>query len=77
MKTPEVRLATEEDLASILALVRDYERYDVEFAKRYYDVYFRKDQIADKDKVYVATAHRRARRGIDKVPAKPRYWALK
>lgn len=59
MKVPEIMLATKEDLASILDLVRDYERYDVEFAKRYYDVYFRKDQIADKDKVYVAKADRR------------------
>lgn len=59
MKVPEIRPATKEDLASILALVRDYERYDVEFAKRYYDVYFRRDRIADKDKVYVAKTDRR------------------
>ena len=59
MKAPEIRLATKEDLDSILALVREYEHYDVEFAKRYYDIYFRRDQIADRDKVYVAKADRR------------------
>jgi N-acetylglutamate synthase-like GNAT family acetyltransferase len=59
MKVPEIRHAKKEDLASILALVRDYERYDVEFAKRYFDLYFQKDQIAEKDKVYVAKADRR------------------
>ena len=45
-------------MASILDLVRDYDRYDVEYAKRYYDDYFRKNRIADKDKVYVAKADR-------------------
>ena len=59
MKAPEIRLAKREDLDSILALVKDYERYDVEFAKRYYDLYFQKDQIADNDRVYVAKAGRR------------------
>ena len=59
MKVPEIRHATKEDLASILALVSDYELYDVEFAKRYYDLYFGKDQIADNDRVYVAKADRR------------------
>ena len=56
MKAPEIRHAKKEDLESILALVRDYEHYDVDFAKRYYDLYFQKDQIAEKDKVYVAKA---------------------
>ena len=56
MKVPEIRHAKKEDLESILDLVRDYESYDVEFAKRYYDLYFQKDQIADKDRVYVAKA---------------------
>jgi ribosomal protein S18 acetylase RimI-like enzyme len=59
MKVPEIRHATKEDLASILDLVSDYELYDVEFAKRYYDLYFGKDQIADNDRVYVAKADRR------------------
>jgi len=59
MKAPEIRLATKEDLDSILALVEDYELYDVEFAKRYYDLYFGKDQIAETDRVYVAKADMR------------------
>jgi len=59
MKVPEIRHATKEDLASILALVKDYELYDIEFAKGYCDLYFRKDQIAEKDRVYVAKADRR------------------
>jgi ribosomal protein S18 acetylase RimI-like enzyme len=50
----EIVLAAKKDLTAILALVRDYERYDVEFAKRYYDIYFAKGQITEKDKVYVA-----------------------
>jgi N-acetylglutamate synthase-like GNAT family acetyltransferase len=56
VKAPEIRHAKKEDLESILDLVRDYESYDVEFAKRYYDLYFQKDQIVEKDKVYVAKA---------------------
>lgn len=52
--TVEIVLAAKKDLTAILALVRDYERYDVEFAKRYYDIYFAKGQITEKDKVYVA-----------------------
>ena len=59
MKVPKISMATKEDLDSVLDLIRDYERYDFEFAKRYYNVYFRKDQIADKDKVYVAKVDRR------------------
>ena len=42
------------DLKAILNLIKDFERYDVEFAKRYYDVYFKKDKITEKDKVFVA-----------------------
>ena len=42
------------DLKAILSLIKDYQRYDVEFAKRYYDIYFRKEQITEKDKVFVA-----------------------
>lgn len=42
------------DLKAILSLIRDYERYDVEFAKRYYDIYFGKDKITEKDEVFVA-----------------------
>ena len=51
---PEIVLATKKDLNAILELVKDYERYDVEFAKRYYDIYFGKNQITEKDRVYVA-----------------------
>jgi len=42
------------DLKAIFALIKDYQRYDLEFAERYYDIYFGKGQITEKDKVYVA-----------------------
>lgn len=50
----QIEPAEKADLRGILALIRDYERYDVEFAKRYYDIYFKRGPIAEKDKVYVA-----------------------
>lgn len=50
----EIELAKKEDLRAILALIKDYLRYDVEFAKRYYDIYFEKGQITEKDEVYTA-----------------------
>lgn len=50
----EIVVAEKENMKAILALIGDYERYDVEFAKRYYDIYFEKNQITEKDKVYVA-----------------------
>jgi len=50
----EIAVAAKKDLSSILPLIRDYERCDVKFAKRYYDIYFGKGQITEKDKVYVA-----------------------
>lgn len=50
----QIEPAEEADLRGILALIRDYERYDVEFAKRYYNIYFKRGPIAEKDKVYVA-----------------------
>ena len=50
----EVVLAAKKDMDAILSLVKDYESYDVEFAKRYYDIYFEKGQITEKDEVYVA-----------------------
>ena len=50
----DIVLAEKKHLSAILALVGDYERYDVEFAKRYYDMYFGKGRITEKDKVYVA-----------------------
>lgn len=50
----EIEPAEKRDLSEILSLIRNYERYDVEFAKRYYDIYFKKSPIVEKDKVYVA-----------------------
>jgi ribosomal protein S18 acetylase RimI-like enzyme len=46
--------AEKSDLRAILGLIRNYERYDVEFAKRYYDIYFGKDKKTEKDEVFVA-----------------------
>lgn len=46
--------AVKGDLRGILNLIRDYKRYDIEFAKRYYATYFSKNKIAEKDEVYVA-----------------------
>jgi ribosomal protein S18 acetylase RimI-like enzyme len=52
--TVHIEPAEKWDLKAILNLIRDYERYDVEFAKRYYDIYFGKDKITEKDEVFVA-----------------------
>ena len=52
--TVHIEPAEKGDLKAILNLIRDYERYDVEFAKRYYDIYFGKDKITEKDEVFVA-----------------------
>ena len=52
--TVHILPARKGDLRGILNLIRDYERYDVAFAKRYYDTYFGKDKMAEKDEVYVA-----------------------
>jgi len=49
-----IKLAGQKDLRAILDLVRDYERYDVEFARRYYELYFSNNKITEKDQVYVA-----------------------
>jgi len=49
-----IKLADPEDLKDILDLVKDYESYDVEFARRYYELYFAKEKITEKDQVYVA-----------------------
>jgi N-acetylglutamate synthase-like GNAT family acetyltransferase len=46
--------AVQGDLRAILDLIKNYECHDVEFARRYYDLYFAKDKIAEKDQVYVA-----------------------
>jgi ribosomal protein S18 acetylase RimI-like enzyme len=53
-KSVHIQLAEKGDLRAILNLIKDYERYDVEFAKRYYDIYFQKDKITEKDEVFVA-----------------------
>jgi ribosomal protein S18 acetylase RimI-like enzyme len=50
----EIGPAKKRDLRGILALIRDYKKYDVEFANRYYDIYFKRSPIVEKDKVYVA-----------------------
>jgi RimJ/RimL family protein N-acetyltransferase len=49
-----IKPAKRSDLKSILDLIKHYQRYDVKFAKRYYDIYFKKDKITAKDKVFVA-----------------------
>jgi len=50
----EIEPAKKRDLRGILVLIRDYKQYDVEFAKRYYDIYFKRSPIVEKDKVYMA-----------------------
>jgi ribosomal protein S18 acetylase RimI-like enzyme len=42
------------DLNYILSLIKEYELYDIQFAKRYYDIYFAKNKLTAKDKVFVA-----------------------
>jgi len=51
-----IQEAMEDNLNDILGIIKEYQRYDVEFAKRYYKRYFSKskDEITEKDKVYVA-----------------------
>ena len=50
MKDPMyIKPAVPGDLRAILDLIRDYERYDVEFARRYYDLYFAKNKITEKN----------------------------
>jgi ribosomal protein S18 acetylase RimI-like enzyme len=46
--------AGKQNLRAILNLIKDYEWYDLEFAKRYFEIYFDKSKITEKDKVYVA-----------------------
>ncbi len=47
-----IKLTGQEDLKDILDLVKDYESYYVEFARRYYELYFAKEKITEKDQVY-------------------------
>ena len=53
-KSIQIKSAEKADLKAILSLIRNHERYDVEFAKRYYNIYFGEDEITEKDKVYIA-----------------------
>jgi ribosomal protein S18 acetylase RimI-like enzyme len=50
----EIEQAEKRNLSGILSLIENYSRHDVEFAKRYYDIYFKKGPLTEKDKVYVA-----------------------
>jgi len=54
MNKLEILPAVRKDLPGILDLVTQYERYDVEYAKRYYEIYFRKNKITEEDEVYIA-----------------------
>ena len=51
-----IREANRRDLKDILRIINEYERYDLEFARRYYKRFFsnKSDEITEKDKVYVA-----------------------
>jgi ribosomal protein S18 acetylase RimI-like enzyme len=53
-KSVHIQPAEKGDLRAILDLIKDYERYDEEFAKRYYVMYFEKNKITEKDEVFVA-----------------------
>ncbi|MBM4137086.1 MAG: hypothetical protein FJ241_09705 [Nitrospira sp.] len=53
-KAVYIQTAEKRDLSAILNLIKDYERYDVEFAKRYHDIYFSKNKITEQDEVFVA-----------------------
>ena len=53
-KSIQIKSAEKADLKAILSLIKNHERYDVEFAKRYYNIYFRGEEITEKDKVYIA-----------------------
>jgi ribosomal protein S18 acetylase RimI-like enzyme len=56
LRTQKVAIeeATPDDLKGLLVLVGEYQKYDVVFAKRYYDLYFKKDPMTADDKVFVA-----------------------
>jgi ribosomal protein S18 acetylase RimI-like enzyme len=51
-----IRKATKRNLKDILGMIREYQRYDVEFARRYYERFFsyKSDEMTEKDEVYVA-----------------------
>ena len=49
-----IRKASKKDVPEMLELVRKYERYDEEYARRYYDKYFARDKAVWEDTVFVA-----------------------
>jgi len=51
-----IKKATKKNLSDILRIIRQYQRYDVEFARRYYERFFsdKSDEMTEKDEVYVA-----------------------
>lgn len=51
-----IREASKDNINEILHIINEYQRYDVEFARRYYRKYFsnKSDEMTEKDKVYVA-----------------------
>lgn len=53
-KSVRIQPAEKGDRTAVLDLIGDYERYDVEFAERYYEIYFGKNKITEKDEVFVA-----------------------
>jgi ribosomal protein S18 acetylase RimI-like enzyme len=49
-----IRKVKKQDLKAILDLIRQHQKYDVEFAKRYYAMYFQGDKMIEEDEVFVA-----------------------
>ena len=49
-----IRNASKNDVPEMLELVRKYERYDEEYARRYYEKYFAGDKAVWEDTVFVA-----------------------
>jgi len=49
-----IREASKKDVPEMLELIRKYERYDEEYARRYYDKYFAGDKAVWEDTVFVA-----------------------
>jgi ribosomal protein S18 acetylase RimI-like enzyme len=51
-----IRKATKRNLKDILRMIREYQQYDVEFARRYYERFFsyKSDEMTEKDEVYIA-----------------------
>jgi N-acetylglutamate synthase-like GNAT family acetyltransferase len=49
-----IRVASKRDVPEMLELIRKYERYDEEYAQRYYDKYFAGDKAVWEDTASVA-----------------------